>query len=76
MKLIFGQFPDRAALQIQQAFEAARASGTTTMIIPYFGETPIQMIDTNRCTPLPRRTSIQAHRGKPWVKAKLSSQKS
>jgi hypothetical protein len=70
MKLIFGGFPDRQVQQIMQAWEDARSRGITTMLIPYFGETPVQMIDTNYCTKS-RRTSIHAHRGKPWVKARL-----
>jgi len=70
MKLIFGAFPDRQVQQIMQAWEDARSRGTTTLVVPYWGETPVQMIDTNNCAK-PRRISIHAHRGKPWAKARL-----
>lgn len=62
MKLIFGQFHDRQVQQIMQAWEDARARGITTMIIPYYSDQPVQMVDTNRCAKPRKWISIQAHK--------------
>lgn len=62
MKLIFGQFLDQQTRQIMQVWEDARVRGISTMIIPYYGETPVQMIDTNRCVKPRKWISLHAHK--------------
>lgn len=63
MKLILGQFSQKDAHMLQQEWELAQKHNGSAVIMPYYGDRNVQVIDIPRRRVPRRNISIQAHRG-------------
>ncbi len=63
VKLILGQFPQEAAQRLREVWEEAQTQHRQLIVMPYYGERDIQVIELPRRRVPRKNISIQAHCG-------------